>query len=146
MSDYESKVKEFYFLLGESLRYCQQIEHDVQVVLALLRDGDKRNNLEVIKTERKTLGETIHELRDLDSLSEKPFFSAKCYRLLFSMTGERNHFVHQSFNEFQYKKGEAREAGLDAEFSRLQTFHEDLKFVSTVALHARLELARYTLR
>lgn len=144
--DYETKIKEFYLLLGESLRYCQQIEHDVQVVLALMQEGDKRNNLECIKNERKTLGETIHALKDIDSVSPKPFFSQKCYRLLFSMTGERNHFVHQSFNEFQYRKGGAKEESFALEYNRLRTFHEDLRFVASVALHARLELARYTLK
>ena len=146
MAEYASKLNEFYFLLGESLRYCQQVEHDVQMILALMQDGDKHDNLSSIKSERMTLGGTIHALGEIDASREKPFFSPRDYKVLYSMTGERNHFVHQSFNEFLYRQGEAGEVAFNVEFERLKKFHSNMKLVSSDALKARLEAARRVLK
>jgi hypothetical protein len=138
----KAELNEFTFLLGECLRYCQQVEHDVQMILALLQEGDKHSNLNNIKDNRLTLGNAIHEIGEIDKESDRPFFSQNDYKVLYTITGERNHFVHQSFNEFLYRQGEDAKTHFEKEKERLLRFHTNMKAVSEAACKARLIAAK----
>lgn len=91
------ELKEFKYYLGETIMYCQIIEHDVKYIYAAMLSGDFNTNLNNITT--WTLGETVRELEFLD---KDKLFSKQDYKLLKEMTRKRNHWCHQTFLEFGY--------------------------------------------
>ncbi len=131
--------KEFDIAYAETLRYCQIVEHDAKMILALLQGGDPEKNLANIENERKTLGEVIHDIRDLDHDQEEPFFSQNDYRVLRSIRDERNHFVHQAYAAFLYDKTGTMFA---IECARLQKFHDNMEKMARATQRARIYAAK----
>ena len=131
--------KEFDIAYAETLRYCQIVEHDAKMILALLQDGNPEENLLAIEAERKTLGEIIHAIQDLDSDQQEPFFTANDYRVLRSIRDERNHFVHQAYAAFLYDKTGAK---FPEECARLAKFHDNMVKMARATQRARLYAAK----
>ena len=131
--------KEFDIAYAETLRYCQIVEHDVKMILALLQEGNPEENLIAIENERNTLGEIIHAIRDLDHDQQEPFFTPNDYRVLRSIRDERNHFVHQAYAEFLYDKTGTK---YPEECARLQKFHDNMVKMARATQHARLYAAK----
>ena len=131
--------KEFDFAYAEALRYCQIVEHDVKMILALLQGSSPEENLKSIESERKTLGEIIHDIQELDRDSQEPFFTPNDYRVLRSIRDERNHFVHQAYAAFLYDK--TGKAFLE-ESARLEKFHGNMVKMARATQHARICAAK----
>jgi len=66
---------DYHRLVGETLMFCQAIEHDVKAIYAGMLEGDYDQNLERIK--KKTLGQTLTLLKQLDESDGKPEFLRK---------------------------------------------------------------------
>ena len=131
--------KEFDIAYAETLRYCQIVEHDVKMILALLQGGNPEENLLQIEKEKHTLGENIHAIQDLDRDQEEAFFTPNDYRVLRSIRDERNHFVHQAYAEFLYDRtGKA----FPIECARLQKFHDNMVKMARATQHARIVAAK----
>lgn len=65
-------LERFHFLIGQTIMYCQIIEHDVKRIYAAMLKGDYYENLEIV--ERQTLGQTLSKLKELDISDNKPIF------------------------------------------------------------------------
>lgn len=90
----------FHFLVGQTIMYCQIIEHDVKCIYASMRVGNYYDNLE--KIERWTLGQTVQELRTLDHSTSDPYISSSDYNFLMQITAKRNHWCHEAYQNFVY--------------------------------------------
>ena len=139
---YSSRLKEFDALYAEALRYCQVVEHDATMILALLQEGDSQKNLQAIRKQRMTLGEVLHDISEIDKSSPKPFFSKSDYHVLYSIRDERNHFVHESYAAFLYKTGNLAEQSFEEEFARLSKFHDNMALMAKATQRARIEAAK----
>ena len=138
----ETRQKEFDSLYAETLRYCQVTEHNVVMILALLLEGNPDENLKQIREERKTLGECIHAIRDIDAKRNNPFFTKNDYHVLTSIRNERNHFVHEAYNEYLFKNGETALNSFNEEYKRLKKFHDDMLLVARASQNARIAAAK----
>ena len=94
------KIEEFHYLVGQTIMYCQIIEHDVKLIYAGMLLGDFNENLNKIK--KWTLGRTIRNLEELDFSDENNYLLNDDYNFLKQMTEKRNHWCHQTYLNFIY--------------------------------------------
>ena len=90
----------FYQKLGELLMFCQCIEHDVKIIYATMLIGDYEENYSSL--EKKSLGTMVKLLENLDKEDTDLWLSEENYRILYSITDERNYWVHSVYTEYVY--------------------------------------------
>ena len=90
----------FHFLIGQTVMYFQVIEHDVKCMCAAMSEGDYYANLNKIK--RDTLGQSVLTLKELDLAGGRQYLSATDYDYLKQITDRRNHWCHQTYQNFLY--------------------------------------------
>lgn len=95
-------LDDFHFMLGQTIMYCQVIEHDVKRIYAAMHVGDFYENLG--KIEKWSLGQTVQKLKELDFSGKSSYISASDYNFLKQMTEKRNHWCHQTYQNFLYNK------------------------------------------
>ena len=93
-------LDDFHFLIGQTIMYCQIIEHDAKRIYAAMRVGDFYENLQII--DKWTLGKTVTELKKLDFSGKESYISASDYNYLKQMTKKRNYWCHQTYQNFMY--------------------------------------------
>lgn len=91
---------QFKFMLGETICYFQLIEHDIKLIYAIMLKGSFTDNLEAIKN--RTLGDMVKELEILDNSDNHPLLSSDSYRLLKTITRDRNYLCHKIYTSFIY--------------------------------------------
>ena len=96
------KLDDFHFKIGQTIMYCQVIEHDVKRIYAAMHVGDFYENLD--KIEKWSLGQTVQKLKELDFSGKSHYISASDYNFLKQMTEKRNHWCHQTYQTFLYNK------------------------------------------
>ena len=90
----------FNAVVGETLMYCQRIEHDIKVIYAAMLKGEMEGNLDLVR--RETLGTVLVALENLDFSDNNPMFSREDYRLLKEIKNIRNFIAHQCYVDFLY--------------------------------------------
>ena len=93
-------LDDFHYTIGQIIMYCQVIEHDVKRIYAAMHVGDFYENLD--KIEKWSLGQTVQKLKELDFSGKNPYISANDYNFLKQMTEKRNHWCHQTYQNFLY--------------------------------------------
>lgn len=111
-------LEDFHRLVGETIMFCQRLEHDVKWIYAGMLKGNLYDNHDVV--EKKNLGQTLRLLEELDNSDGKPFLSEADYELLNQLREIRNHWAHKSYRNFIYNKGEQYNISFQKEFRRLQ--------------------------
>lgn len=96
------ELNEFHFFVGQTIMYCQIIEHDIKRIYAAMRKGDYYENLE--KVETWTLGKCVIKLKEMDFETDNHYISADDYNFLKQITEKRNHWCHQTYQNFLYNK------------------------------------------
>ena len=131
---------DFKYYLGETLEFCQTVEHDVKWMYALMLNGDKNENYKQISM--WPLGKTVIELEKLDYSDDKPYISHKDYKTIKNISYERNYLCHNIYRTFLYgiKNWEHSKEYVDA-CTRLMDFHDKLEQLRIKIQDARLELS-----
>ncbi len=128
----------FKFYVGETICFCQTIENDIKLIYAAMRKGDMFENFSEIS--EMTLGTVVNELNELDNLDNDNFLTTGDYKMLRSITSERNYLVHNIFTEFIYENNFERSEQYRKACSRLMNFHNRIEKLSqsveTVRLNA----------
>ena len=136
-------IERLYLLIGETLDYCQRIEHDVKLIYAGMRKGTMEENMEILK--KWTLGETIMELEKLDNCDNNPYLKLRDYEILRNITKERNFICHKCFNTYNYEGNyQWQENKFNKTFNRIKEFHDTLEDLWESIERVRLDvLKRY---
>ena len=95
-------LDDFHYTIGQTIMFCQVIEHDVKRIYAAMHIGDFYENLD--KIEKWSLGQTVQKLKELDFSGKNRYISASDYNFLKQMTEKRNHWCHQTYQNFLYNK------------------------------------------
>ena len=96
------KLQDFHTLVGQTVMYCQIIEHDVKMIFAIMCKGDVNETLNMIDEERWTLGLAINELKAIDSQGKKQYIADSDYAFLRQITKKRNYWCHSAYLKFVY--------------------------------------------
>lgn len=132
--------EEFHKLVGETIMYCQCIEHDVKLIFAGMKAGDFQANLREIK--RANLGDTLKELELLDKSDNKPYFADSDYRLLDKIRIVRNYLAHESYREFLYLLGEEQDRAYERVCEKLQKEKQQLEDLYKSVEQVRMNVLR----
>ena len=116
--------EEFHKLVGETIMYCQCIEHDVKLIFAGMKAGDFQGNLREIK--RFNLGDVLKELETLDKSDNNPYFADSDYKLLNEIRMVRNYLAHEIYCEFLYLLGEEQDLAYERTCEKLQKENDQL--------------------
>jgi len=129
--------KDFHLMLGETIKYCQCIEHDIKMIYAGIRGGNIRANM--IAIEKETLGSAVTLLKELDNMRSKPYFTYADYGTLFGITKIRNYWAHQGYVDYIYQPRETVRAKFDAQFQKLTADHDKMKRLHEITEGVRLD-------
>lgn len=92
----------FHQRVGQTIMYCQLIEHDIKIIYAKKKGGEFDAAYSGIA--EKTLGQAVSELRELDVTRRLDFFTPEDYDILFSVAETRNYWCHTAYTDFAYEK------------------------------------------
>ena len=130
-------LNKFHLLVGQTIMYCQIIEHDIKRIYAAMHNGDYYDNL--AKVEKWTLGKCVQELKTLDFSDNDPYISASDYNFLKQMTEKRNHWCHQSYQEFLYNNQFLQSKEYADECRKLQRDNDRLSSVCDALENVRIK-------
>ena len=92
--------EEYKILHSETIMYYQIIEHDIKYIYSFMLKGDAKEHLDMI--EKKTLGQMVKMLKELDNSDGKPLISPGDYNFLSQICENRNLWAHSCYTEFVY--------------------------------------------
>lgn len=130
-------LDDFHFLIGQTIMYCQIIEHDAKRIYAAMRVGDFYENLQII--DKWTLGKTVTELKKLDFSGKESYISASDYNYLKQMTEKRNYWCHQTYQNFMYDKQFLQSDAYRNECRKLERDNERLSNVCDALENVRIQ-------
>lgn len=125
----------FNAVVGETLMYCQRIEHDIKVIYAAMLKGEMDGNLDLVR--RETLGTVLVALENLDFSDNNPMFSREDYRLLKEIKNIRNFIAHQCYVDFLYLDDYNFNLKLDQNYQKICDFNMKMKKLSNFVETAR---------
>ncbi len=117
-------LDDFKYYVGETLDYCQTIEHDIKWIYATMLCGDPDENFDDISN--WTLGKVVNELEELDYSDNDNLLSRSEYEVLREIKDERNYLVHQAFLDFTYETGYEYDMAFQRVYRRMLNFHNRL--------------------
>ena len=127
---------DFYRKVGELIKACQCIEHDIKLIYAGMIAGSFDDNWEKLKN--KTLGQAVLELQELDNSDGQPYFSKSDYDLLKEITQKRNYWVHQGFIDYVYDRSK-----FNNQYQRLKIDNDQLVNLMETTEKIRLDYFGY---
>ena len=127
-------LNDFHFMVGQTIMYCQVIEHDVKRIYAAMQFGDFYDNLD--KIEKWSLGATVKELKDIDY---GRYITSSDYNFLKRITEKRNHWCHQTYQNFLYNKQFLDSKEYADECRKLRRDNERLSAVCDVLEDVRIQ-------
>jgi len=128
----------FNAVVGETLMYCQRIEHDIKVIYAAMLKGEMDGNLDLVR--RETLGTVLVALENLDFSDNNPMFSREDYRLLKEIKNIRNFIAHQCYVDFLYLDDYNFNLKLDQNYQKICDFNMKMKKLSNFVETARFSV------
>ena len=128
----------FNAVVGETLMYCQRIEHDIKVIYASMLKGEMEGNLDLVR--RETLGTVLVALENLDFSDNNPMFSREDYRLLKEIKNIRNFIAHQCYVDFLYLDDYNFNLKLDQNYQKICDFNMKMKKLSNFVETARFSV------
>ncbi|CDE72827.1 unknown [Acidaminococcus sp. CAG:917] len=131
-------LENFHLILGQTIMYCQIIEHDVKMIYAAMCKGDVYDTLAMIDKNKWTLGHSVKELKKLDFSDRKPYISADDYNFLSQMAYKRNYWCHKTYIQFIYNPSFLYSKEYEKECHKLQCDNEKLSSVYKALEKVRL--------
>ncbi len=128
----------FNAVVGETLMYCQRIEHDIKVIYAAMLKGEMEGNLDLVR--RETLGTVLVALENLDFSDNNPMFTREDYRLLKEIKNIRNFIAHQCYVDFLYLDDYNFNLKLDQNYQKICDFNMKMKKLSNFVETARFSV------
>lgn len=130
-------LDDFHFMIGQTIMYCQMIEHDVKYIYAAMHIGNFYENLD--KIEKWSLGQTVQKLKELDFSGKSHYISASDYNFLKQMTVKRNHWCHQTYQNFLYNRQSLQSKEYAEECRNLECDNERLSKVCDALEKIRIQ-------
>lgn len=124
---------EFKILHSELIKCCQSIEFDLKRIYSGMSDGDFEDTMDTLET--SSLGQTLRELKKLDSSDGTLDIKESSYELLDDIREIRNYWCHQCYIDYIYI---ADDQEREKEFQRIarRLFNEHNRLYN---IHRRLE-------
>lgn len=133
-----NELNNFNMAVGETLMYCQRIEHDVKIIYAAMLKGDMNENINLVK--RETLGTVLVALSALDNSDGNPIFSNRDYAILKQIKNARNFIAHQCYVDFLYLNDDDFYKKFSENRQKIEVFKNNFKNLSSFVENARFSV------
>lgn len=133
-----TELDNFNMSVGETLMYCQRIEHDIKIIYAAMLKGNMSENLALVK--RETLGSVLIALSALDNSDGNPLFCEEDYAVLKQIKNARNFIAHQCYVDFLYLSGDDFYEKLSENRRKIEVFKNNFKNLSAFVEKARFSV------
>jgi len=133
-----NELNNFNMAVGETLMYCQRIEHDVKIIYAAMLKGDMNENINLVK--RETLGTVFVALSALDNSDGNPIFSNRDYAILKQIKNARNFIAHQCYVDFLYLNDDDFYKKFSENRQKIEVFKNNFKNLSSFVENARFSV------
>lgn len=133
-------LDEFHLLLGQTIMFCQQIEHDIKHIYAAICDGDYIDNIK--RVNKRPLGEVVNALMEIDLESGSPYISERDYVFLKQVTKKRNHWCHDAYQNFIYEEDFVDGKNYAEEYRMLFDDNRNLALVADIIQRVRRQAQR----
>ncbi len=133
-------LQEFHYYVGETIMFCQCIEHDIKWIYAGMLRGDCDENFNTISKEKWTFGKTVSKLEELDNCDNDPYFDKEDYALLKRIAKIRNYWAHNAYVDFVYEK--SNEKAFNKVSKRLENDHNRLEKIHDSVEKVRLDVLK----
>ena len=133
-------LNDFHRLVGETIMYCQCIEHDIKLIYAGMLQGDFDENFQEI--EDSPLGPVLKKLEKLDNSDDNPHLSTGDYALLDKIRDIRNHWAHKAYIKFVYSKNSSYDKNYLQQYRRLENDHNRLAKLSDSIESVRFDVLK----
>lgn len=133
-----NELNNFNMAVGETLMYCQRIEHDVKIIYAAMLKGDMNENINLVK--RETLGTVLVALSSLDNSDGNPIFSSRDYAILKQIKNARNFIAHQCYVDFLYLNDDDFYKKFAENRQKIEVFKNNFKNLSSFVENARFSV------
>lgn len=131
------ELNEFHCMLGQTIMYCQIIEHDIKMIYSAMCRGDMENTLDMIERNKWTLGHSVKELKKLDFSDNNSYISANDYNFLSQMAQKRDYWCHKTYLRYIYNHNFLLSTEYQKECQKLRRDNEKL-----MAVYMALEKVR----
>jgi hypothetical protein len=132
-----SKMDRLKFLVGETLYYCQALEHDLKIIYAC---SQTRNLNQVIAEthdlSKKNLGDILQLLTSEGSLDHEGIRTLNEVRVI------RNYLAHEVFTEVAYLEPSKRDATYQRVYARVLNDHDRILRVMKEVEQSRIAFVR----
>lgn len=136
-----NNLDDFHRLVGETIMYCQCIEHDIKLIYAGMLKGDFAKNSKSVLI--LPLGPILEKLEVLDNSDEESYLSNSDYELLDKIRNIRNHWAHKAYTDFIYISNQQKyNEVFSKSFRRLQNDHNRLANLSQNIERVRLDVLK----
>lgn len=132
------EFKQFKYLVGETVMFCQIIESNTKIIYVNVAKGDKTANWEAIKKE--SFGSMVQMLQNLDSNNQ--LLSNDDYMYLQQVAGKRNHWCHQCFINFLYTQDFLNSNEYLQECIMLEQDYKQLQKIYLILEDMRIKIVR----
>lgn len=132
-------IEEFHCMLGQTIMYCQIIEHDVKMIFSAMVEGDMGNTLDMIERNKWTLGRSVKELKNLDFSDNNNYISASDYNFLSQMAQKRDYWCHKTYLQYIYNQDYLQSKEYQKECQKLRRDNEKLMSVYKALEKVRLQ-------
>ena len=125
---------DFKMMYAELMMNYQAIEHDIKYIYYFMIDNADEDNAIWNEINLYSLRKAIETLKELDNSDGKPVLTDESYKLLMKLNGHRNHWAHDTFQNFMYEEDFINSNEYYEECKKLKKDHANLKDV-----HKQLE-------
>lgn len=132
-------LNEFHCMLGQTIMYCQIIEHDVKMIYSAMCKGDMYDTIEMIERNKWTLGHSVKELKKLDFSDSNSYISASDYNFLSQMAHKRDYWCHKTYLQYVYNQNFMQSIEYQKECQKLRHDNEKLMSVYKALEKVRLQ-------
>ena len=130
------ELNEFHAILGQTIMFCQTIEHDIKLIYSAMLNGSLSKNLETVS--RWSLGATLKQLKKLDFSDKFHYISNSDYKFLMQITEKRNYWCHSAYTNFIYEKDFLNSLAYKNECQKLAQDNAQLMNVGKVIENVRI--------
>ncbi len=135
-------LDKFHSMLGETIMFCQIIEHDVKMIYSAMCEGDMYETLNRIENARWTLGHSVKELKKLDFSDKKNYISASDYNFLSQMAQKRDYWCHKTYIRFIYNQNYTQSSEYRKECQKLSHDNKKLSLVCKALESVRVQAVK----
>ena len=130
---------DFRIMYADLMMDYQAIEHDLTYIYYFMINNEDKDGTLLKKIKLYSLRKLIDSLKELDNSDNQPYLSSDSYDLLLKLNKHRNHWAHETFQNFMYDKDFIHSAEYKNECKKLKKDYQLIENIYQQVEKIRIE-------